>query len=89
MLGSAQKNLYLSRRALCGGPTLLSLTLDFSQDMESMADDCGSGKISELEAAFRREVSSALDIPVSSVMIDCLRTPSAGCTEVSLSVLYL
>ncbi len=60
----------------------MSLTLDINEDMESLVDECGSGRISELEAAFRREVSIALDIPVSSVIIDCLRTPSAGCTEV-------
>jgi hypothetical protein len=83
MLGSAQKNLYLSRRALGGGPPPLSLTLDLSDDVEWLVEEGGCGEMSELEAAFRREVSAALDIPVSSVMIDCLRTPSAGCTEVS------
>ena len=84
VFSSAQKNLYLSRRALCGGPPLLSLKLDISEGMESLVDECGSGNgtMSELEAEFRREVSVALDIPVSSVMVDCLRTPSAGCTEV-------
>ncbi len=84
MLGTAQNNLYLSRRALVGGPPPLSLTLDLSDDVEWLVEECGCGEMSELEAAFRREVSTALDIPVSSVMIDCLRTPSAGCTEVKL-----
>jgi hypothetical protein len=49
--------------------------------MESLADECGGGKMSELEAACRK-VSVALDIPMSSMMIDFLRTPSAGCAEV-------
>ncbi len=82
LISSVQKNLYLSRRALCGGPRPLSLTLDIIEDMETLMDGCGGGKMSELEAAFRREVSVALDIPVTSVMIDFLRTPSTGCTEV-------
>ncbi len=82
ILRSAKKNLYLSRRALCCGPPPLSLILDIGLDVESLVDDCNCDKRSELEAAFRREVSAALDIPVSSVIVDCVRTPSAGCTEV-------
>jgi hypothetical protein len=82
VLNSAKKNLYLSRRAICGGPPPLSLTLDISEDIASLVEECGNGRVSQLEAAFRREVSIALDIPESSVIIDHLRTPSAGCTEV-------
>jgi hypothetical protein len=60
----------------------MTLTLDINEDMEILVYECGSGKMSGLEDAFRREVSAALDISVSSVIIDCFRTPSAGCTKV-------
>jgi hypothetical protein len=44
---------------------------------------CVSGSRSGLEYALRLAVAEALDVPVSAVLVDALRTPNASTTQVS------